>query len=337
MCRVFRAVAATTLILASLASLTACDSSKPKPNSGLAAALALAPQNATLVLFTDWAAFGHKDHAQTRAFAGSLANYDLLLGDALGFRSTDAAWEADVTSASGAPVTILQFDDKTDLGAVEAKFVAQGYHKSSSDGHDMLVRPAQLSADPNKTWEISLGAVAIDSKRHLMVAAGAPDAVNPILGNGPSLGERADVKALGRVGPLVSAAVSVGKSACQPLAQLSGGRMPPATLQQLRQRFTALGTLSPFTADIVGVPAAAGTTGLAALTFADAGAARANAKARAAAPPVMSAMIGAQPDAIKVTSASASGPVLKLALQTSRPPVLPEAVANRSLGFDVCL
>lgn len=92
-------------------------------------------------------------------------------------------------------------------------------------------------------------------------------------------------------------------------------------MQRLRQQFTALGTVSQFEADIVGVHSSGGTsTGTAALAFSDSAAARAN-----------------EPDQLSVDTTEVSGSVLTLSLHLSQPRVRSEAVVSRALGFDVCL
>lgn len=335
----FGTYAATWAVLVLLiGSLAACSSSKPTPKSGLAAALDITPADAKSVLYTDWAALGHRQDAHTAAFAGQLVSYDVLIQKALGFRSTDASWEADIINSSGAPVGVFQFDGTTDLNAVADRLVGQGYHKSTSGGHDVLTGPgpAGMSSD-DKQWMISMLAVGIDTKRELLMSGPNVAAVNAIFQGGRSLAGRGDVKALsGRVGPLRTGAVSVDSAACQPLSMIGGPRTSPLMQQQLRQRFTALGSFSRFTADIVGLPTGSGSSGLAALTFPDGSAARANVTARSAAPKVMSTLVGSSADSINVSSATVKGPVLMLSLQTSDPRVLPQAVQQRALGFDIC-
>ncbi|HEY3088814.1 MAG TPA: hypothetical protein VGJ59_12200 [Jatrophihabitantaceae bacterium] len=85
-----------------------CGSSSSPP-TGLAAALFIAPRDASTVLFTDWAAFGHKSSAGGPAFAGNLVAYDQQIATDLGFHSTDALWEADVIRPDAAPATVLDF------------------------------------------------------------------------------------------------------------------------------------------------------------------------------------------------------------------------------------
>jgi hypothetical protein len=296
--------------------------------------LALAPQNATSVLFTEWSAFGNVDDPKNPAMAGELASYDLLIQSDLGFKSTQATWEADLLG-SGAPMTVLQFDGRFDFGAVETKLVGLGYKKATADGRDVLSRGGMPDSD-DKMWEVPMGTVGIDRDRHLMVSTGGTaDSVKAFFAGGSSLLARSDVKQLaGKVGTLTTAAVAIGNQACQPLSAI-GARMPPAAIQRLRQQFTALGPFSPFTADIVGVRASGPS--IAALAFADAAAARANAKARAAAPRLMATIKGVEPDRLSVDATTVSGSVLALELHLADPRVLPEAVTSQALGFDVCL
>jgi hypothetical protein len=321
------------------ATLAACDSSsKSSSKSGLDAALALVPQNATSVEFTEWSAFSNPADPQNPAIAGALVSYNLLIQSDLGFKPTDATWEADILGP-GAPMTVLEFGDTFDFDAVESKLTGLGYKKTTVDGRDILAHPLDLSSAQDKEWELPMATVGIDRDRHLMVATGSTgDSVKTFLAGGPSLLDRSDVRKLaGKVGSLTAAAVSVDDQACQPLAAV-GARMPPAALQRLRQQFTALGTFSAFTADIVGVrTSGAASTATAALAFADAAAARDNAKARAAAPRVMAAVRGTETDRLSVDSTTVFGSVVTFTLHLSDPRVLPEAVVNRALGFDVCL
>ena len=317
------------------ATLTACgSSSKSTPKGGLDAALALAPQDATSVLFTQWSAFGNVDDPKNPAMAGELASYDVLIQSDLGFKSTQATWEADVLG-SGAPMTVLKFDGKFDFGAVETKLVSLGYEKATADGRDVLSRGSMPDSD-DKMWEVPMGTVGIDRDRQLMVSTGGGvDSVQAFLAGGSSLLDRSDVKQLaGKIGTVTTAAVAVGNQACEPLSAI-GARMSPAALQRVRQQFTALGSFSPFTADIIGVRTSGAS--LAALAFADSAAARANAKARAAAPNVMATIMGVEPNRLTVDATTVSGSVLALELHLADPRVLPEAVNNRALGFDVCL
>ncbi|HZE48377.1 MAG TPA: hypothetical protein VE074_02375 [Jatrophihabitantaceae bacterium] len=330
----FRALVAAGLIV----SLAACSSSKnssDKEGDGLSAALALAPSNSSAVLYTDWSALGHQYKPQTPAFVGTLTSYDVLIRDDLGFGPADAQWEADATSPSGGPVTILQFDGKTDLGPVAGKLAALGYTKSDAGGRQILTGSISLAAATTHEWIVAMTVAGIDTARHLLVAGHDAATVQAILSGGASFGDRADAKAaVDALGSVASAAVSVGASAC---AQLASARLSPDVMAQAHEKFTALGTFSSFSALAVGVRDVAGTTGVAALTFPDAASARSNEKARSAAPPVMTDLLGTEPGAIKVDSSSVDGPVLRLSLQTTSPRVLAQAVTSRALGFDVCL
>ncbi len=318
--------------------LCACDSSKSAAHSGLAAALALTPQAASAVLYTDWSALGHGNVAQQAPeFAGALVSSDLPIQSDLGFRSTDAQWEADLTLPESAPVTVLKFDPKTDLRKIADRLITFGYQQSHTNGYDLLKRSA-MPTDTNRIWQIWMRAVGLDRARHLLVASGDPKMVQSVLDGGPSLGSRADVRtAVRHVGMVVGAAVSTGDAACPPVGSLTGKSATSYALAVLRQKFSALGSYSPFTVDVIGVPDAAAHTGTAALVFHDSAAARTNRQARSAAPPVVSQALGASPDALVVDSSSVDGPVLTLSLKTAGPQVLPQAVYRRSLGFDVCL
>jgi hypothetical protein len=329
-----RTFCAALLIAASLA---ACGSSGSAGDGDLVAALALTPRSATSVLYTDWAALGHgAADAHAPEFAGQLASYDRLMRDDLGFRSADARWEADITLPGAAPVAVFQFDGKTDLGKVAIELTSFHYAEFHS-GSDVVLTGGSAQPDPEHLWELAMGAVAIDPLRNVLVVGRDVNLVQSIAARGPSLGGRADVKAaVAQVGKVVGAALMVGAPACVPVADVVGRSAPPAAVASLRRQLTALGTYSPFTVDAVGVTDAAGTSGTAALVFSDAAAARANRKARSAAPAVMSRAIGAAPDALVVDSSSVEGPVLKLSLRTSGPRVVPQAVDRRSLGFDVC-
>lgn len=161
--------------------------------------------------------------------------------------------------------------------------------------------------------------------------------MNAIFTGARSLAGRPDVRAVAqRVGHAASAFVAVGEQACRPITSLLG-HGTPQMVAVLRQRIAALGTFSPFTAEAVAVPSASADTGRAALTFPDERAAKANAKGRAAAPPVMNQLVTGRSNAIRVTGTDVTGAVLALNLQTSSPRVLPLAVQTGSLGLDVCL
>jgi hypothetical protein len=318
-------------------SLIACSSSSPAL-TGLGAALYVAPRDATTVLFTDWAAFGHKSSADGPAFAGNLVAYDQQIATDLGFHSTDAMWEADVIRPGTGPATVLGFPDSTDLGAVEAKLATFGYTKTSVDNYDVLTGTSlSAGADMEHAWEQAMHVVGIDTKRHLLVAGAAAATVNSILAGGESLASRPDVRAVAQqAGHAAGAYIAVGAQACRPIGALLAHGTPRVDAL-LRQRIAALGTFSPFTAEAIAAPSPTADTGRAALAFPDGRRARANAKGRAAAAPAISQLPTGQSNAIRVTGTNVTGAVLTLALQTSSPRMLPQAVHTGSLGLDVCL
>jgi hypothetical protein len=331
--RVLRLFAVTVLVVTTT---VACSSSSSSSASGLAAALSVAPRDATTVLFTDWAALGHKSSAGSPAFAGTLVAYDKLLATDLGFQSADALWEADVIRPNTGPATVLRFGDATDLGAVEAKLATFGYTKATVAGRDVLTgKSLSGSAGVEHFWQQAMHVVAIDAKRHLLVAGFAATTVNGIFAGDASFASRPDVQAVAqRVGQPVGALVAVGEQACQPITAIFRRDTPSA---RLRQQIAGLGTFSPFTAEAVAVTSPSAHTGRAALAFPGEAAAKANVKGRAAAPPVINQMVTGRPDAIRVTGTQVAGAVLMLALQTSSPRALPDAANTRALGFDVCL
>jgi hypothetical protein len=332
---VLRLFAATALVVTTP---VACSSSSSSSASGLAAALSVAPRDATTVLFTDWAALGHTSSAGSPAFAGTLVSYDKLLATDLGFQSADALWEADVIRPNTGPATVLRFGDATDLGAVEAKLATFGYTKATVGGRDVLTgKSLSGSASMEHFWEQAMHVVAIDAKRHLLVAGFAAATVNGIFAGGASFASRPDVQAVAqRVGQAVGALVAVGEQACQPMTAIFR-RETPSAAARLRQQIAGLGTFSPFSAEAVAVTSPSAHTGRAALAFPGEAAAKANVKGRAAAPPVINQMVTGRPDAIRVTGTQVAGAVLMLALQTSSPRALPDAANTRALGFDVCL
>jgi hypothetical protein len=290
------------------------------------------------MLFTDWAALGHKSSAGGPAFAGNLVAYDQQIAADLGFHSADALWEADVIRPDAAPATVLDFGAGTDLGAVEARLATFGYTKTSMAGHDVLTgRSLSAGAGTEHAWQVSMHVVAIDPKRHLLVSGFAAATVNGIFADGLSLASRTDVRAVAQqAGPAVGAFVATGEQACQPITAVLG-RATPQIGALLRQRVAALGAFSPFTALAVAVPSPSADTGRAALAFPDGRAAKANAEGRAAAPAMISQMVTGRANAIRVTGTNVTGAVLTLALHTSAPRVLPQAVQTRALGLDVCM
>jgi hypothetical protein len=270
-----------------VATVVGCSSSSSSP-TGLAAALFATPRDATTVLFTDWAAFGHKASADGPAFAGNLVAYDQELAADLGFHSSDAVWEADVTRPGTGPATVLGFAGGTDLGAVEAKLATFGYAQTTVGSHDVLTgKDLSAATGTEHAWQQAMHVVAIDAKRHLLVAGFTAATVNAIFTSGQSLASRPDVRAVAQqVGHAVGAFVAVGEQACRPITALLGHGTPQVAAL-LRQRIAALGTFSPFTAEALAVPSPSADTGRAALAFPDGREARANARGRAAAPPVM--------------------------------------------------
>jgi hypothetical protein len=315
------------------AGLAACSSSSGSQASGLTAALDLAPQDATSVLYTDWAAFGHNGNVPGPQFAGDLDSFDTLLQSDLGFRSVDAQWEADILS-SGPLAGVFQFPASTDLGAIEGKLVSLGYRKTRSGGHDVL----SGKLDTQRQWTIAMPVVGVDAGRHLLVAAHEQSQVDAILGGGKRFTDLPSVRSVTQhagAGTPVGAVVAVGTSACTPLSTL-GRNLAPLALAVVRAKFAALGTLTPFSADAVASDDVRGATGTAALAFPAASDARANLKARAAAPPIMNQLVSRTPDALTVTSSTVDGPVLTLALRTKNGRVLPQAMNTRALGFDLC-
>jgi hypothetical protein len=222
------------------------------------------------MLFTDWAALGHKSSAGGPAFAGNLVAYDQQIAADLGFHSADALWEADVIRPDAAPATVLDFGAGTDLGAVEARLATFGYTKTSMAGHDVLTgRSLSAGAGTEHAWQVSMHVVAIDPKRHLLVSGFAAATVNGIFADGLSLASRTDVRAVAQqAGPAVGAFVATGEQACQPITAVLG-RATPQIGALLRQRVAALGAFSPFTALAVAVPSPSADTGRAALAFPD--------------------------------------------------------------------
>ncbi|HEY3088815.1 MAG TPA: hypothetical protein VGJ59_12205 [Jatrophihabitantaceae bacterium] len=179
--------------------------------------------------------------------------------------------------------------------------------------------------------------VAIDPKRPVLVAGFAAATVNGIFTDGPSLASRPDLRAVAeQAGPAVGAYVAVGEQARLPITAVLGHATPQIGAL-LRQRVAALGTFSPFTAEAVAVPSPSADTGRAALAFPDERAAKANAEGRAAAPAMISQMVTGRANAIRATGTNVTGAVLTLALHTSSPRVLPQAVQTRALGLDLCL
>jgi hypothetical protein len=291
------------------------------------------------VLFTGWAAFGHRGSADGPAFAGNLVAYDQQIATDLGFHSADALWEADVIRPDAAPATVLDFGAGTDLDAVAARLATFGYARTSIAGHDVLTgKSLSAGAGTEHAWQMSMHVVAIDPKRHVLVAGFAAATVNGIFTDGPSLASRPDVRAVAQqAGPAVGAyVVAVGEQACQPITAVLGHATPQIGAL-LRQRVAALGTFSPFTAEAVAVPSPSADTGRAALAFPDERAAKANAEGRAAAPAMISQMVTGRANAIRATGTNVTGAVLTLALHTSSPRVLPQAVQTRALGLDLCL
>jgi hypothetical protein len=319
-------------LLAVILVMSGCSAAGPEARGGhedsnLDVALSLvADMPDAHVMFTDWAALGHR--RSEGVLAGQLLDMDEAMQRDLGIRSTEADWELDVSQPGHAPMVLLRF--AADLAGVPEKLARFGYH---ADGAVYMGRANQANL-----WTVAMQTVGLDPGRGLLVAGSDASAVRSALAvPRHSLGQADPVvpllAAAGKV-RVITAALAIGPSACVVLDDVIGkGRATPAMLDAVRRQFS--GTFTAPQAELVGLADPAARAAFDALTFPDERTAKSNKDSRSNAVRVVGALYG-DPGAVQVTGSTVSGRVLSFDLSAPAYKVA-ERVKAQGLGPDICL
>lgn len=242
--------------------------------AGLDTALATAPADTTMLLFTDWARIKAYENrsaitsqsplderralllttAKTEAAASGFG-VQYLDGHAetWGWDSTDLEWEAALTG-QGAPVYVLRLRADLDLAAIEAKFVERDFTKTSRESATIYSHELDLGAEWIRSTDLAIVNTAIVADQHLLVISSALDrveaTVDSIVGKQSALDENEAAKQIAQaIGETGAAALLLGGAQCAGLdpVALLGRRATPDMIAQLREQL-ANPALKPYEA-----------------------------------------------------------------------------------------
>ena len=268
---------------------------RAQPSTDLERAVALAPEGAQRLTWTDWADVRRELDADlsassdtdelagflTEAYDADLSPMSALLESAealhreYGFSPATLEWELLSQSEDGAAV-LMKLPDDTDMDRLGDRLEELGYQRPDSDtgvwqgGVDLLPTIGTLTPE--------LQHLALDEEQGLVVgsdiAAYAETAMATVTGEGESVEGLDDVVAA--AGPALAAAVYSGEQACGALAM---GSADPTHQDEARQLVAQAGEVNPLTG--FAMAAVPGGDVRVAMSFETEEQARANADSRA--------------------------------------------------------
>ncbi len=267
-------------------------------------ALAYAPSSASLVEYTNWAAFGHTvgDPQPSRAaMGGQWLDYSQLVPQQLGVDFAQSDWELLAFTPKG-PCDIFQWPDGSGPAKIAAGLVKGGWREQTSGTRITLTTDA-IPTDDAWGWTIAAHTFGIDSASHRVAQCTSVDELAGALdGYGSPFGAQPAIESLaGAAGDGVSAEFRTMTGTCIP-------PRPPAQ-QVTDSRFTAVEMV------LTDPAASAGTV---ALAYPSGPAAGADLAARKAAFTAAQARASAQNQPpLTLTSIATDGPVIVARIDSS--------------------